>query len=209
MNPTDQLASLRDLVQAMDAGQVELLVIMGGNPVFTAPVDLRFQERLGKVGLIIHHSLYVDETSQYCHWHIPEAHAFESWSDVRSIDGTVTIMQPLIAPLYEGRSLQEVLAAFIETQRGKSAHDLVKDYWLRAHAGSVGGWTIADPTGQPFKSADSFWKHVLHDGFITGTSSEVRGGEIRGWLPGRIGRRGCWREQLPRTANRRPRTPNL
>ena len=175
VNSMDQLASLRDLVQAMDAGQVELLVILGSNPVFTAPVDLRFQERLSKVGLSIHHSMYVDETSAYCHWNLPEAHAFESWSDVRAYDGTVTIMQPLIAPLYEGRTAHEVLATFIDAQNGKSSHDLVKDYWTRAFGGKVAGWTITDPTGQPFKSADSFWKHVLHDGFVPGTGSVGRG----------------------------------
>jgi molybdopterin-containing oxidoreductase family iron-sulfur binding subunit len=180
VNSTGQLESLRELVRAMDAGEVELLVITGGNPVFTAPKDFRFQERLGKVGLVVHHSLYVDETSQYCHWHMPEAHAFESWSDVRALDGTATIMQPLIAPLYAGRTLQEVLSAFIDAQRGRSAHDLVKDFWLRAHAGSVGGWTITDPTGQPFKSADSFWKHVLHDGFVTGTAADRGMGDGRG-----------------------------
>ena len=121
VNATEQLASFRELVQAMDAGQVDMLVIMGGNPVFTAPVDFKFQERLAKVGLSVHHSLFFDETSAYCHWNVPEAHAFESWSDARSFDGTVTIMQPLIAPLYDGRTQHELLSAFIEAQSGKSA----------------------------------------------------------------------------------------
>jgi molybdopterin-containing oxidoreductase family iron-sulfur binding subunit len=173
VNAADQLASLRDLVQAMDAGHVDVLVMLGTNPVFTAPADLKFRERLGKVALSIHHSLYADETSAYCHWNLPEAHPLETWGDARAFDGTVTIMQPLIAPLYEGRGAIEVLGSFIDAQNGKSAHDLVKDYWTRAHAGAVGGWTITDPSGQPFKSADSFWKHVLHDGFIPGTASQA------------------------------------
>jgi MoCo/4Fe-4S cofactor protein with predicted Tat translocation signal len=172
VNATEQLTSIRELVQAMDAGQVDVLVIMGGNPVFTAPADLKFQERLGKVGFSVHHSLFNDETSAYCQWNLPEAHAFESWGDARSFDGTVTIMQPLIAPLYDGRTPNEVLAAFIDAQNGKSAHDLVKDYWTRAHGGNVGGWTITDPNGQPFATPDAFWKHALHDGFVTGTASE-------------------------------------
>jgi Fe-S-cluster-containing dehydrogenase component len=167
----DQLASLRDLVQAMDRGQVDILVILGANPVFTAPADLKFQERLGKVALAISHSLYADETSTYCHWNVPEAHALESWSDVRAADGTVTVMQPLIAPLYEGRTVQELLASFIDAQTGKSSHDLVKDYWMRAQNGNVAGWQITDPSGQPFKSPDSFWHHVLHDGFVPGTAA--------------------------------------
>jgi MoCo/4Fe-4S cofactor protein with predicted Tat translocation signal len=184
VNPMDQLASLRDLVQAMDAGQVDVLVILGPNPVFTAPADLKFRERLAKVGLSIHHSLYANETSALCHWNLPEAHPLESWGDVRAFDGTVTIMQPLIAPLYEGRTAVEVLGAFIDAQSGKSAHDLVKDYWTRAHAGAVRGWKITDPSGQPFKSADSFWKHVLHDGFVPGTGSEAGGrGPEAGTVP--------------------------
>ena len=167
----DQTASLRDLATAMDAGQVELLVILGANPVFTAPADLKFQERLAKVPLTIAHSLFPDETSTYCHWNLPEAHALESWGDARAYDGTVTVMQPLIAPLYEGRTVVEVLAAFVPGQNGKSGHDLVKDYWTRAHAGTVAGYAITDATGQPFKSADSFWNHVLHDGFVPGTAA--------------------------------------
>ncbi|HVD93604.1 MAG TPA: TAT-variant-translocated molybdopterin oxidoreductase [Vicinamibacterales bacterium] len=185
VNSMDQLASMRDLAQAMDAGQVDLLVILGANPVFTAPADLKFQERLLKVGLSVSHSLYHDETSQYCHWNLPEAHALESWSDARAYDGTVTVMQPLIAPLYDGRTQQEVLAACIDAQSGKSSHDLVKDYWTRAQGGKVGGYAITDASGQAFKSADSFWKHVLHDGWIPGTgvrgaSSNARDAEGRG-----------------------------
>ena len=171
LNPTDQIASLRDLVQAMDSGQVQLLVILGANPVFTAPADLKFQERLGKVTTSVAHSLYVDETATYCHWNLPLAHPLESWGDARAFDGTVTVMQPLIAPLYEGRTVPEVLSAFIDAQSGKSAHDLVKDYWTRAQDGRVGGWSITDPTGAAFKSADSMWKHVLHDGWVSGTAA--------------------------------------
>ncbi len=184
-NPVDQVASLRDLARAMDAGQVDLLVILGSNPVFTAPADLRFQEGLAKVGLSVSHTLYPDETSRQCHWNLPEAHPLEGWSDARAYDGTVTVMQPLIAPLYEGRTTQEVLANFIDAQNGKSSHDLVKDYWTRAQAGKVGGYTITDAAGQPFKSPDSFWKHILHDGWIPGTSSgpEAGGGRLEAGVP--------------------------
>ena len=171
INATDQIASLRDLTQAMDAGQVALLVIIGSNPVFTAPADLKFQEKLAKVALSVSHTLHIDDTATHCHWNLPLAHALESWGDARAYDGTVTVMQPLIAPLYEGRAVPEVLAAFIERQSGRSTHDLVKDYWARAHGGGVGGWAITDPTGQPFKSTESFWKHVLHDGWVPGTAA--------------------------------------
>jgi molybdopterin-containing oxidoreductase family iron-sulfur binding subunit len=173
INATNQLASLRDLVEAMNAGQVEMLVIVGANPVFTAPADVNFHDALGKVGFSVHHSLYYDETSRYCTWTIPAAHAFESWGDVRALDGTVTIMQPLIAPLYEGRTETELFGCFIDAQNNRSAHDLVKDYWTRAHAKQVGSWTITDPKGQPFHSPESFWKQAMNDGFITGTAASA------------------------------------
>src|SRR5262249_57564636 len=122
------------LAQAMDGGQVDLLVILGSNPVFTAPADLKFADKLAKVPFAVSYSPYADETSVRCHWNVPEAHALESWSDARAYDGTVTVMQPLIAPLYEGRTLQEVLACFIDAQNGRSAHNLVKGFWTRAYA---------------------------------------------------------------------------
>ncbi|MGI9108228.1 MAG: TAT-variant-translocated molybdopterin oxidoreductase [Pyrinomonadaceae bacterium] len=134
--PVDQIASLRELVGDIDAGRVEMLVIVGGNPVYNAPVDLALtKERLdkiktpdGKDGVRIHLSLYDDETSRLCHWHIPETHFLEAWSDTRAHDGTVSIVQPLIAPLYKGRSAHEVLAAFTDKPE-QSAYDIVRDYW--------------------------------------------------------------------------------
>jgi molybdopterin-containing oxidoreductase family iron-sulfur binding subunit len=200
VHPVDQVASLRDLVTAMDAGQVDLLVILGSNPVFTAPADLKFQERLAKVPLSVSHTLYPDETSMSCHWNLPEAHALESWGDGRAYDGTVTVMQPLIAPLYEGRTTQEVLAAFIDAQNGKSAHDLVKDYWTRAQARKVGSYAITDATGQPFKSPDSFWKHVLHDGWIPGTGTRGARREAGGAEPGTLAATGATVAAAPNQA---------
>src|SRR5262249_60580061 len=77
VNSSDQLASLKDLTQAMDAGQVDLVVILGGNPVFTAPSDLKFADALAKVPLSISYGLHTDETSIRCHWNLPASHAFE------------------------------------------------------------------------------------------------------------------------------------
>ena len=88
----------------MNAGKVDVLLILGGNPVFTAPADLNFAEALDKVANRVHLGLYYDETAEQCHWHIPEAHYLESWGDVRAFDGTVSLIQPLIAPLYDGRT---------------------------------------------------------------------------------------------------------
>ena len=103
-NPVDQLASLQDLVKDLDAGAVDLLLIVGGNPVFTAPVELGMRERILKARMRAHLSLYGDETSEVCQWSLPEAHYLEAWGDARAFDGTVTIQQPLIQPLYDGRS---------------------------------------------------------------------------------------------------------
>ena len=100
-----------------------MLVIMGGNPVFTAPVDLRFAERLAKVNLVIYQSTHLDETSPYAHWNVPELHPLECWGDARSFDGTVTLMQPLIEPLYEGRSPHEFVGRVHLPARAARAGD--------------------------------------------------------------------------------------
>ncbi|HMD37254.1 MAG TPA: TAT-variant-translocated molybdopterin oxidoreductase, partial [Vicinamibacterales bacterium] len=107
-SPVDQLQSLRELATEMRAGHVDILVVVGGNPVYTAPADLNFAEAMGMVPLRVHLSSHADETSELSHWHIPQAHFLETWSDGRAYDGTVSIVQPLIAPLYEGRSAHEL-----------------------------------------------------------------------------------------------------
>jgi MoCo/4Fe-4S cofactor protein with predicted Tat translocation signal len=153
--PTNHVESLRDLVRAMDANLVQLLIIIGGNPVYTAPADLGFASRLVKSNLSVHLALYEDETSALCHWHIPEAHYLESWSDVRAYDGTATIIQPLIAPLYGGRTSHEVIAALMG-QPGRSSYEIVRDYWkLKLRA-------------QDF---ELFWRAAVHDGIVPGTAA--------------------------------------
>ena len=109
-NPVNALASLKELVADMQGGQVDTLLMLGVNPVYNSPADLRFGENLLKVRTRIHLSLYEDETAELCHWHIPEAHFLEAWGDARAYDGTVSIIQPLIAPLYDGKSAHEILA---------------------------------------------------------------------------------------------------
>jgi molybdopterin-containing oxidoreductase family iron-sulfur binding subunit len=174
-NSVDQTQSLRELVNDIDAGQVETLIILGGNPAYNTPVDLRLDlNRLSKVKLRAHLSLYDDETSDICHWHIPATHYLESWGDARSYDGTVTIVQPLIAPLYEGRTAYEVLALFSENYDRKP-YDIVKDYW-RANAGAGGQGSGASPNASPTPASspvagapadfESWWRKCLHDGFI-------------------------------------------
>jgi MoCo/4Fe-4S cofactor protein with predicted Tat translocation signal len=161
-NPTDETESLRELAQDIDAGLVDLLLILGGNPVYDAPADLGFANRLQRVALRVHLSLYKDETSQLCHWHVPEAHFLESWSDVRAFDGTPSIIQPLIAPLYSScRTSHEVLSAFLN-QPERKPYDIVREYWQLRLAGGgqeppvrapSGPAAATSPTAQPVTSA--------------------------------------------------------
>lgn len=152
-NTADHTESLRQLAGDMEAGAVDMLVIVGGNPVYTAPADLNFRELISKVRLRIHLSLYNDETSELCHWHIPEAHYLETWSDARAYDGTVSIIQPLIAPLYRGKSAHELLAAFT-SQPERSGYDIVRDYWRSRNSSG---------------DFEQFWRKALHDGLVPNT----------------------------------------
>jgi len=149
----DQTAALAALAADMDAGRVRTLVIVGGNPAYTAPADLEFPARLSKVPFRAHLSSHFDETSVLCHWHIPQAHFLESWSDGRAFDGTVSIVQPLIAPLYGGRSAHEVLAA-MSAQPERSPYEIVRDTWRTR-------------LGADFESG---WRRALHDGVVPGTA---------------------------------------
>ncbi len=183
-NSVDQTQSLRELVNDIDAGRVETLIIVGGNPAYNTPVDLRLDfNRLNKVKLRAHLSLYNDETSELCHWHIPATHYLESWSDARSYDGTATIVQPLIAPLYEGKTAHEVLALFSDNYDRKP-YDIVRDYWRSyrtASSSERGKGANSIPTAAPTASAstagvpstddfESWWRKCLHDGFVPNTA---------------------------------------
>src|SRR5262249_19556953 len=128
VRPESQIDSLKQLVADMEHGQVETLIILGGNPVFTSPADVAFARALDKVGLRVHLGSHQDETSALCHWQVPEAHFLESWSDARAFDGTASIVQPLIAPLYNGKSAHEVLAALSDRPE-KSAYSLGREFW--------------------------------------------------------------------------------
>src|SRR5262245_9015224 len=124
--PQNQLEALRQLCEEMDKELVDVLVILGGNPVFAAPADLEFGNRLMKVGLRIYWTLYEDETFELCHWNVPATHPLETWSDARAYDGTVTILQPLIEPLYEGKSSHELIDALFGTEGEQTSHDIVR-----------------------------------------------------------------------------------
>jgi molybdopterin-containing oxidoreductase family iron-sulfur binding subunit len=157
--PQLQLAALRELTDDMHAGRVEMLLILGGNPAYTAPSDLQFTGALAKVGLAIRLGLYEDETSLHCHWHLPEAHYLESWGDVRAFDGTATLVQPLIAPLYGGKTASDVLAALLESPE-RSAYDVLRATWRATHRDAA-----------DFERA---WERALHDGIVPGTAAAPR-----------------------------------
>jgi Fe-S-cluster-containing dehydrogenase component len=128
VNPTQQTQSLRQLVSDIDSGQVQTLIILGGNPAYGAPVDIPFGEKLAKVNQRMYWGFYQDETAVHCNWVVPATHYLESWGDLRAYDGTVSMMQPLIAPLYDGKSAHELLTLF-QGQPGRTGHTVVRDYW--------------------------------------------------------------------------------
>ena len=156
VSPVNQLESLRDLVNDLNAGHVDLLVILGGNPVYDAPADFDFATALQKAKLRVHSGLYQDETAELCHWHAPAAHSLESWSDGRAFDGTVGIVQPLIAPLYDNHSAHEVIALFT-SDSGKTGHELVRGYWQSQRP-------------EKDKAFEALWETSLHDGLVAGSA---------------------------------------
>ena len=157
-DPVENLASIRELVEDMEAGKVATLVIFDTNPVYDAPADLDFAKHLEKVGLRVHLGLYADETAELCHWHVPAAHPLESWSDARAFDGTATILQPLIEPLYGGKSAHELLAV-MAGKTDATPYDLVREHW---NARAAGG------------DFERFWRRSLHDGVVADTAYPIR-----------------------------------
>jgi MoCo/4Fe-4S cofactor protein with predicted Tat translocation signal len=126
-----QIEQLRELMADIDSGRVKMLVILGGNPVYDTPADLKltFERVNNNVPLRIHVGTHFDETAEVCHWHIPEKHYLESWSDTRAYDGTVSIIQPLVQPLYDGHSIHEVVQLFFRENFDQKDYDIVRAYW--------------------------------------------------------------------------------
>ena len=155
--PVGETAAFKALVGEMRQGAVEVLVVLGSNPAYAAPADLGLVEALDKVPLRIHHGLYIDETAERCHWHLPASHALESWGDLRAADGTVSLVQPLIAPLYNTLSEIEVLAAFGEGEQ--KAYDVLRARW-EEQTGSI--------------DFEKRWNRALHDGVVAGSAFEAK-----------------------------------
>lgn len=168
---TGTLAALESKVRA---GDIDTLLILGGNPVYTSPGDCDFAELLDAVPQSVHLSRYRDETSRRCKWHLPEAHPFEAWDDARSADGIYSVAQPLIAPLLNGKSSIEVLSIVLGAAEGSQddARDIVRETYTKLAGGDV---------------AEQTWRRFIHDGFDLTTrypeAEEVAWLESKGALP--------------------------
>jgi molybdopterin-containing oxidoreductase family iron-sulfur binding subunit len=162
-----QVEAIGELVRAMRAEEVAALVMLGGNPAYNAPADLDFAGALRKVPFSLHLSQYADETSAQSLWHVPESHLFETWSDTRAVNGIASIVQPVIAPLYESRTVHEFLAAMLGNPSARS-HDIVRDYWIKEWGEIWWG-----------DNENDVWKSQLHDGYVDGTGAETRTPSLR------------------------------
>ncbi|WP_394847574.1 TAT-variant-translocated molybdopterin oxidoreductase [Pendulispora brunnea] len=141
----DASADLRTLARDLDSGKVDTLLLIGGNPVYDAPGDLKFADKLGKAKNTVHLSSHVNETSEKCTWHLPRTHELETWGDQRSLDGTWSVQQPLILPLHGGKSEIEVLALMVPELANKKSYDLVRDTMRAASPTPASGLAVSTP----------------------------------------------------------------
>jgi molybdopterin-containing oxidoreductase family iron-sulfur binding subunit len=147
--------ALRTLVNDMNNGNVDVLLTLGCNPVYDAPADLGFATAMQGVGTTIHLGSHFDETAAVSRWHLPQSHYLEAWGDGRAYDGTLSVIQPLIAPLYDTRSDVEVLN-LLARGADMAGYDLVRLTWITN--GVVSG------------NFEQGWRQALHDGFVPGTA---------------------------------------
>jgi MoCo/4Fe-4S cofactor protein with predicted Tat translocation signal len=160
---------LKALTEEMAAGRVQTLLVLGGNPAYDAPSDIAFGAALEKVPFSVRLGLYEDETSQPATWHVPAAHYLESWGDARAYDGTVSIVQPLIAPIFGGRSALELVARLLgEEPKGL---ELVK----AQHKGLLGD--------------ERRFRKAVHDGIVEGSAFERVAPKLQAIPPLKLGER--------------------
>ncbi len=152
---TDQNANLKALVADLNAGGVDWLVILNANPIYNAPADLEFAAAFENAKMTVHLGSHVDETGQNAQWHIPAAHFLESWSDARAYDGTASIVQPMIDPLYGGKTAHHFLQALLD-EPGLSPYEAVRTTWKPVIKGDF----------------ETGWRKALHEGWIEGTENE-------------------------------------
>jgi MoCo/4Fe-4S cofactor protein with predicted Tat translocation signal len=167
--PSDQIADIKSLVADLNAGKVGWLVMLNTNPIYNAPADLDFASAFNKARVTAHLGSHIDETGQIANWHIPAAHSLESWSDARAYDGTVTIIQPLIDPLYSGKTAHHVFQVLLNEPL-LSPYDAVRE------------------TAKSYIKGDfeTGWRKALHDGWIDGTAFDTKASTdvaIKGQVP--------------------------
>ena len=162
VGPENSLASLRELVADLNAGSVQTLVILDVNPAYSAPADFDFVHAYLKAHQRIHSGLYYDETAELSHWHLPQAHFLESWGDTRAYDGTVGIIQPLISPMYGGKSTLDLLLILTSDSR-LSAHDTLRNYWMANR-----------PAQTPEQEFEDWWETTLNNGVMAGTAPPAK-----------------------------------
>ena len=160
--PSIQGDDMKALVADMNAGKVDWLMILNANPVYSAPADLEFEDAMGNVKTVAHLGLHYDETGQNAQWHVNAAQYLESWSDARAYDGTASVVQPMIDPLYGGHTAHEILQSFL-SDPDTSAYSAVRETWK-------------DKTPGRGADADFGWRKVLHDGWIADTAFTPKGG---------------------------------
>ncbi len=148
-----QFDDLKALAADLNAGKVDWLVILNANPIYTAPADLYFASAFDKAKTVAHLGSHLDETGQISHWHIPAAHFLESWSDARAYDGTVSIVQPMIDPLYGGKSAHDVFQTLLDEPE-LSAYEAVRATWKPVIKGDF----------------ETGWRKTLHQGWIDDTA---------------------------------------
>ena len=153
-NPVNCLESLRDLCSDMYHGKVDALLMLGVNPVYDAPHDFDFVSKMKKVHTIVHLHSHYCETSEHAQWHIPESHYLESWDEARTFDGTLSVVQPLIAPLYESQSAFAVLGALTD-KPGVTSYDAIREH-LKTVLGEG--------------DVEENWRKSLNDGVVAKTT---------------------------------------
>jgi Fe-S-cluster-containing dehydrogenase component len=147
--------SLRALTDDLAARRVETLIVVGANPAYDGPGNLGLGDLIAAVPFSVHFGLYADETAMRCRWHLPMSHPLESWSDLRAFEGTASIVQPLIRPLYDTRTAHQLLA-ILHGEVSPPSYDIVASSW-RARSGS--------------NDFPTWWRDVLHNGVVPDTAA--------------------------------------
>ena len=170
--------SIRELTHAIKNGDVDTLFILGGNPVFTAPSDIAFGDALKKLKHSLHLTLFPNETSHFSQWVVPKAHFLEAWGDAQSIDGTVSVVQPLITPLYNGTSDIEWVSQLTSSVAGNGYDEVRK-------------------TLKTAKGSEKSWRRWLHEGVVSEAVVSAAAPDVQSLTVKPINEKGLQLELVP------------